>query len=370
MNTAILSLALFSLSACDIDSVTIGGVEFEAQCIDVSAGQVSLAAADVDQDGYLDLLVASQSEGKVIVFLGDGIGHFERMGEFPAGPNPNGLVTADINGDGDVDLVVANHETDYVTILLGDGHGDFHTAPNSPFVVSVRPHPHSVAIEDMDNDGRVDLVVDDRSGEGLRVFQGNGRGDFNADGTIVNVGGDPYRGFVLKDLNSDGRVDIVTPNPQVIAITMSNDSPGLSFRPPVGLDAPPPFAATVADLNGDGVLDVVSASERGGSSVVTFLGDGLGGFVEIESSRFQMSAGAKDMDAGDINGDGFDDVIVTSWASDVLVLLGGTAKLSATNLPGMATPWGVVVADVNGDAYADFVIADGVNASMRIYTSK
>jgi hypothetical protein len=358
------------LSGCGSNVVEIGGVEFTEQCLEVASGEVALALVDVDSDGLRDLLVASQSASEVIVFPGNGRGSFENPSAFDAGSNPTDFTAADLNGDALIDLAVANHETSYVTLLIGDGRGGFRQADNSPFAVNVRPHPHAVDLQDLDRDGRIDLVVDDRTGEGLLVFRGTGGGDFESEGIVVPVGGDPYRGFAIADLNADGGLDIVTPNPQSVGISLADETKDIAFRQLPALAASSPFAVVVADLNQDGHPDIVAASESGSTNVDVFFGDGTGAFQKSAASSFQMSSGAKDIAAGDINGDGFEDVLVTSWSSDVLVLLGGDDKVTATRVSGVTNPWGVAIADVNGDGKADFAIADGEAATVHLYTSR
>jgi FG-GAP-like repeat len=368
MSLNLLSIVVL-LSACGPETLHIGDVDFGLVCIEAGAGENAIVISDVDQDDHLDLIVANQSANSVVVFLGDGQGSFSEKSSTLAGENPTDVIAADVNADGTIDLILANHETSYLTLLIGDGDGKFQNASNSPLMTHVDPHPHAVGAQDLDGDGTIDLIVDDRFGNGLRVFTGLGNGQFAKSGTLINVGGDPYRGFAMGDLNGDGRLDIVTPNPNAIAVMIHTDTEDVGYASPIIIESTRPFAVALADLNGDANLDIVSAAESGNTAVRVFLGNGQAEFAEASESGFQMASGAKDVAVGDINGDGFDDVLVSSWSSDVLFILGGAESLQAVQIPGVEVPWGLAMGDLNEDGRDDFVIANGRDKDVRVYLS-
>ncbi len=357
------------LNSCHAETVNVGDVIFESFCLEVTSGQSALALADVDDDGHLDLVVANLADNNIIVFIGDGHGAFTRLGSFPAGENPTDVAAADLNGDGSTDLIIANHETSYLTLLLGDGHGRFEPASNSPLIVNIEPHPHAVGAEDLNGDGILDLIVDDRSRAGLLILKGLGEGRFETGGTLVDVGGDPYRGFSIGDLNGDALADFVTPNLDEVAVMIRTDSASIAFQPASPLKIVDPFSVAIADINGDSVPDIISASERGRSPVRVFLGNGQGAFSEADESPFSMTSGGKEIAVGDVSGDGVEDILISSWFSDAMIILGGTAHLDIVRLSGIERPWGLAKGDLNEDGIDDFMIADGVDSEIWIYTS-
>ncbi len=360
---------LLLLSACQSDTVTIGGVNFVPQRLEVGAGEPAVAFADLDNDGHQDLVVTNSADHDLIVFQGDGHGRLTGRGRFPAGQNPTDVFAADMNGDGVIDLVVANHETSYLTLLTGDGHGGYQPASNSPLTIDVDPHPHAVRAEDLDADGHVDLIVDHRAGRGLLVLKGLGQGAFETPGKVVDVGGDPYLGFATGDVNNDGRLDLITPNPDEVGAVLSVGSSGSEFVRAPSVPAASPFGVGLADLDGDGKLDVIAASDGRSSLVEVFLGNGQGEFRE--GAAFRIAAGAKSIAVGDINGDGVEDALVTSWSSDALVVLGGTAGFQTVRLAlrEIENPWGLAVVDLNEDGRDDFVIGDGTSSLATVYLS-
>lgn len=367
----VLSSALLLMSASYADIVEIGTASFVPQRLEVGKGESAVAFADFDGDGHADLVVTDRSEHDLVVLLGDGQGGLTSVGRFPAGQNPTDAAAADINGDGAVDLVVANHETSYLTLLYGDGRGAFESAPNSPLTVDVDPHPHAVRARDLDGDGNVDLIVDHRGRRGLLSLRGLGEGAFEAPGTVIGVGGDPYLGLDLGDVNGDGWIDLVTPNPTEVGVLLNAGVGRIAFNSATSLAATSPFAVALTDINGDDTLDVIAASDGAASHVQIFLGDGRGTFREAGDAVFGMAAGAKNIAVGDINGDGFGDALISSWSADALIVLGGPSKFRTVRpqLQDVENPWGLAVVDLNEDGKGDFVIADGVRTLATVYLS-
>ena len=176
---------------------------FSSARIRVGSYPASVALADVNADGKLDLLVANQRDNNVMVLLGDGRGTFAPASgsPFPAGNNPNDIAVGDINGDGQVDLAFANHDTKYVTVLLGAGRGSFALAAGSPFTVNSRPHPHGIAFGDFNGDGNLDFAVDDWGNNRITVVFGDGKGSFASPGVSFPAGQMPYQKLRVADVN-------------------------------------------------------------------------------------------------------------------------------------------------------------------------
>lgn len=364
-------LPTMTMSAGHSDSpqqaVSVADARFFMQSLAVESA--AMAIADFDNDGRQDLVTAG--EPNLTIFHGDGRGGLTPLSLVPGGQEPTDFALPDLDEDGDIDIIVANHNTDYLTILLGDGQGHFQPAPVSPMTIDVSPHPHVVRIADLDRDGHMDLVIDHRDGEGLLILRGLGSGNFETPGILVDVGGDPYRGLAIGDIDGDGRLDLVTPNPSEVAVLLNTSLQELSFVQAAPVAATTPFAVELGYFNDDNYLDLIAASGESSSLVELFLGDGRGGFEEAPDSPFQLSPGGKNIIVADFNGDKVDDAVVVSYqSSEILMLLGGPVAMKVSTLPAGEHPWSLAAGDLNGDGRDDLVVADDGADKVTLYLSR
>ncbi len=369
----VLQTVLFStLSvAAQEDIIEIGNGQFYSYVLKAGSGQPSVLFCDVNSDGDQDLIIADYSDNNIVVYQGDGKGHLNELNRIPAGDNPTHMDAADINGDGNIDIAIANHETSYITLLLGDGKGGFAQASHSPIKVDVDPHPHAVTLADLDGDDIEDLIVDDRTNTGLRVLKGKDNGQFVSQGTLIKAGGDPYRGFAVDDINDDGSLDMVTPNPSAIGIMINKvDKESLGFSLQTLDMSEAPFAVELADLNGDAHKDLIVATNGRVISIVP--GDGKGGFTKKLESTLTVASGAKQIAVGYLNGDGIEDALISNWSGHFTIIFGGNDDFETVNLdhPEIANPWAVAMADLNNDGLSDMIIADGDSELAVVYVSK
>jgi len=362
---------IISLSfVCQEKTVDIGNTTFSHTLLKVGAGESSISVFDFNSDGHQDVIISNYSDNNIVIYRGDGKGNLIETSRFSAGEKPTDMAVSDINGDGNIDVVIANHETSYVTLLYGDGRGGFKHAPHSPLNVDVKPHPHVVQLKDFDGDNKVDLIVDSRTQKGLRVLRGLGNGSFKTPGKLIDVGGDPYLGFATGDINGDGNLDLVTPNQREIGIVLNTNSDNLSFSMKKLAPSESPFAVELAEMNGDGKIDLIVASE--GSFITIIPGDGHGNFLEEKKTSIRTSSGAKQIAVGDINGDGIKDALVSNWSGNLLVVLGGKSTFETISFEhsSIPNPWGLVLADLNEDGKSDFIIASGDSKLAAVYISQ
>ena len=345
----------------------------------------SVAIADFNGDGKLDIVTANEQSGDASVLLGDGKGGFSPAfgSPFPAGHDPNDVTVGDFNRDGCLDLAFANHETQQLTVLLGDCRGRFAPAPHSPFSVAVRPHPHGIATGDFNGDGNLDLVTDSWAEDRLELLFGDGRGGFTTPGTYVAVGKHPYQRVRAADLNGDGKTDIVSTNLEGNNVTiLLSDGKG-GFRQPPGSPFPcgdSPFNIAIGDVNGDGIPDLAivnspsSTSDRSGQDGLTILlGDGSGGFRTMTGSPLVTPKRPNMVAIGDIHGDGIADVVVSNPDSDTITIFtmsrkGSVAARSTLSVPGH--PKGLAIRDLNGDGKADIVVTNSATNTVTVILGK
>jgi Ca2+-binding RTX toxin-like protein len=281
-------------------------------------GIQSMATADVNGDGKVDVIVGNNLNYNVTVMLGNGGGTFQPQKVFATGNNPNSVAVADLNGDGKLDIVTANTSDGTVSLLLGNGDGTFQ--PQKSFAAG--PVTTSAALGDVNGDGKVDVVATNYTG-GVSVLLGHGDGTFEAPQSYQLP---QYTRYVaLGDLNGDGNTDIVTSGgdgTNVLSILLGNGD-GTFQSPQTISDPRNPYSLTLADMNGDNAIDMVVA-DRDASEVSIYLGNGDGTFQPQQS--FTVGSGPVPVRTADLNGDGVPDLVagnyeglsVSIWLSDAI----------------------------------------------------
>jgi hypothetical protein len=168
----------------------------------------SVAVADLNGDGKPDIVTASVMYNSVIALLGNGNGTFRPQQTVSVVPNAYFVSAGDVNADGKADLVVTDFGGATVSVLLGNGDGSF----QSRKTYGVGPKPRVVRIADMNGDGTPDLVVlnNDYISPSVGILLGNGNGTFGVQ-TTMSTGGDP-NSLALADVNGDGRPDVLASN--------------------------------------------------------------------------------------------------------------------------------------------------------------
>ncbi|MFB7976981.1 FG-GAP-like repeat-containing protein [Streptomyces vinaceus] len=173
-------------------------------------GPQGIASADLDGDGHLDLVTSNASAGTLSVLLGDGVGGFGTASNVSAGLTlPSRIKLADVNEDGKQDAVlVAPGTPGRVAVLLGDGAGGFAAAS----LLSAGANLTSASVSDLNGDGHVDLVVSSSGSHEVVVLEGDGTGAFGSPLAFGLAGGTNPQATAVADLDGDGRPDVVTAN--------------------------------------------------------------------------------------------------------------------------------------------------------------
>ena len=333
-------------------------------------GATSVAIADLNADGKLDLAVTGSNT--VSVLLGNGDGTFGAKTDFTTGPGPASVAIGDLNADGKLDLAVANLNSSTVSVLLGNGDGTF--GAKTDFTTGLIPR--SVAIGDLDADGRPDLAVAANEAGAVSVLRGNGDGTFGPK-TDIATGTLPYA-VVVVDLNADGKLDLAVANfgSYTVSVLLGNGEG--TFGPKADFaTGPGPRSLAIGDLNNDGNPDLAVTGYDDGAdfhsnTVSVLIGNGNGTFGpnnHIPTGSVPMSVAI-----GDLNADGKLDLAVANlYSNTVSVLLGngdGTfgAKTDFTtgqNRGSTAIPGSIAIRDLNADGKPDLaVVSDSVSVLL------
>jgi hypothetical protein len=301
------------------------------------------------------MIASNKGAASVSVLLGNGNGNFGAKTDFTVGTNPEGMAFGDVNNDGIPDLVTANSGTTTVSVLLSNGNGTF--GAKTDFTVGTLPK--QVAIVDVNADGIMDLVVTNQTSNTVSVLLGNNNGTFQAKTDFTATAA---RGLAVVDVNSDSKADIVVAgNNSFVHVLLSNGNGTFQAQQNFGIGSSPNAAVAVADVNGDGFMDIVAANFTT-NNVSILLGNNNGTFGAATNFA-DGSGGPYWAMFADINGDGKQDIVTgdtRSGQNTTSILLGngnGTFQARQTFTTG-AQPYGLAVADINGDGKLDIVIAN------------
>ena len=338
--------------------------------MDYGVGHVpySIAAADLNADGKLDLAVANARSMSVSVLLGNGNGTFLAQADYPTASDSYafGLAAGDFNLDGKPDLVTSNPASSAsASVLLGNGDGTFQKSVD----YEAGSKAQSVAVADFNRDGKQDLVTANLDGDTVSILLGNGDGTFQTE--LSYPAGSSPESAAVGDLNRDGKLDLAvangmqTGNGTVSILLGQGDG---SFQSPVAFDAGfNPAYVAIADFNGDGKLDLaVSNFGYGtpGTTVSILLGNGDGTF----QAYMDATAGNNPykIAVGDFNADGkLDMAVVTDSGAAVLLGNGdGTFQAPVVYPTGIAVS--IATGDFNGDGKLDLALGTLAAVSVLI----
>jgi hypothetical protein len=281
------------------------------------ATSIGMASADLNGDGLTDFVIAETTGAQVLLGAGGN--------QFTAGQViatlANAIALADVNGDGIPDLIMTTSSSD-VLVFLGKGDGTFEAALDSNATSS----QYSLAVGDFNGDGKPDLAVIVEGGN-LSVMLGLGNGKFAKPTQSFTVGTEADS-IAVGDFNKDGKLDVVVSNfgepgfgPSSISLLLGNGDGTL--QPQTHLPLPPnagPWEVVVADLNGDGNLDIVS-SNNNESYLSIYLGNGDGTFQQPMQAPSAFAP--ENVVILDFNGDGIPDIAFMSFGGEDAGVLAG-----------------------------------------------
>jgi hypothetical protein len=360
----------------------LGGLDFDVATYEAGFGPTRLVAQDVDADGWPDLAEAATGDsfaGHVVLLRNLGGGSFGGPIRIEAGPQPMGIAFADTTGDGRLDLIAANRGSGTGSVDPQTSTGAFAAPPIYDAIPGLIPIDSATG--DFDGDGRPDMALDEADvmslgNDVVAVMHNNRRGRMWLRQTLPSGGDSNPKSVIAADFNGDGRPDLAW-TPEIfggnykVAVALNNGK-GM-FGDPVTypLQTCGTGAVTAGDVDGDGNLDLIVANNRGGPSA----------FCEEVSRTVRVSLG---------NGDG-------TFAPDFAVEMGHLQEMAAaadvngdgrqdivstsattdvaTALPGggFAAPVTydargneLAFADLNGDTHPDVVTADGSTSGVYV----
>jgi hypothetical protein len=273
---------------------------------------------------------------------------------FAAGAQPFAVRTADLNGDGRLDLVVANRTGNTVSVLLANAEGRYalHVDYNTGTA------PSGLVIADVNKDGSLDVVTANADSGDVSVLLGDGLGALGAETRIGLLTQGLPLDLVAADINKDGALDLATADngTDSVSILWGLPAGGFSALPQTFAVGTEPRAIIAADLNGDTFLDIVTAN-RASNNLSMLLNDGIGGFAAAVSVPVELNP--RWVEAVDLDKDLDLDLLVSNPGSNSLSILLNNGTASFVAQPEILLdhqPTRFTVADFDNDTRLDVAV--------------
>ena len=346
-----------------INTTVLGSAPTFSPRVDFATGTgpFFVAVADVDGDLLPDIVVADNQDNTVSVLINTTVPlsttpSFAAAVPFAAGFGPVSVAAVDVNGDGLADLITADQFDNTLSVLINTtlvpGTPTFD--PAVPYLVDTSPA--TVAVADIDGDGFPDLIAGSLGYGTIQVLLNDGTGNFAAPVTFNQAANGIYSAIyavTTADIDGDGLLDIVAAsllNDRAIVLRNTSTMGNVGFAAPVGLPVGAgPSSVTAADIDGDGLLDLLVADQNAGT-LTLLRNTSTPGTISFEPRvAFPSGVGATGtpfaVTTADIDGDGTPDVIAANLNNaTVSVLLNNVTISPAATRPATATIDGAPVA--------------------------
>lgn len=292
---------------------------------DIKNPTSNIAFGDIDGDGKVDL-VATRSvptANQVYVWKNTstpGTITFANQKSYfiPPGEIAKYVKVRDLDGDGKPELVVANNETNTVIAFQNTstkGNINFNFSPIAIDVLGATS-TNGLDVEDLNGDGKAEIITNPLFEPNIFVLENlSTKGNFIfSDPVVLNLSGG-LNSLVVGDLNRDGKSDIAITKTQEskIGIFLNNSDTDIQFQNVVEFDTGlRPWGLDMGDLNGDGLLDIVTTSINSDEATY-FENKSTDALIDFDISVVPQEFRSRNVKIGDLSGDGKPDIALTSF---------------------------------------------------------
>ncbi len=357
----------------------------------------SVAIGDLDGDGKPDLAVVNKSFSTISVFRNNSntgsltFGSFASNVDFTTGTGPQSVAIGDLDGDGKPDLAVANFNSSTVSVYRNTATSGSINAGSFADKVdfATGASPYSVAIGDLDGDGRPDLAVANGGSNTVSIFRNTASsGSITTGSFAANVdfatGISPIS-VVIGDLDGDGKPDLAVANNNANSVSVFRNSSTSgsittgSFAAKVDFTTgTSPYSVVIGDLDYDGKPDLAVANNNA-NSVSIFHNTSSTGSITTGSFAakvdFGTGSGPRSVAIGDLNGDRIPDLAIANGGSSTVSVLSNTFTPGSITTGSFAAkvdfgtgsgPRSVAIGDLDGDGRPDLAIANFTSNSVSV----
>ncbi len=333
-------------------------------------GPIEVVAVDLNNDNNQDVVTVNRTTNNISVLMGNGGGGLAAAVQYATGATlVEGLASGDFDGDGDKDVVVIDLVGNNALVLLNNGSGVFGAAV--AYNSGAGTFPYEVTVGDFNNDGKLDLAVGCTiATKQVAIFRGNGNGTFVTPPSYFAVA-DNAGLLAAADLNGDGNLDLVVPNAggsSSVSVLIGNGAGSFAAAVNYATGATQPYGLVLADINHDGVIDIVTDSLNS-AKLSTLLGVGNGTFST--ASVYTIALQSNSLAAGDFNGDGRTDLVAAPSASSsaVSILLNSPTQYPAfTSTPAFNCSQGGSISMTLTANLGSWTIAQGLPGDLCTLT--
>nr|WP_245210927.1 FG-GAP-like repeat-containing protein [Prochlorococcus marinus] len=358
------------LTITDDDALT-----FTASDIATSAdGAQDVKVADMDGDGDLDIVSASPLDDTIAWYENDGAANptFTAANIYTSATEARNIHIVDLDGDGDLDIVGAGSGNDVVGWLENDGAAN-PTFSNEILATSA-DGAHDVYVADLDGDGDLDIVSASINDDTIAWYENNGAADPSFTAADIATNADYALGVHIADMDGDGDLDIVSASQldDTIAWYENDGAANPTFTAAdIATSADHATSLYVADMDGDGDMDILSSSEND-DTIAWYENDGAANPTFTAADIATSADGAWSVKAADMDGDGDLDIISASFNDDTIAWYENngaadpawTATDIATSADGARA---VTIADIDGDGDLDIISASANDDTIAWY---